>query len=63
MAQIHVVDQKAIGNKLITDWQIDAGLDPSTAGLPTDAKYIGSEAHTPGYARIWELGAGGWVEL
>jgi hypothetical protein len=63
MPQIHVVDQKEVGNKLITDWQIDAGLNPTTADLPTDGKYIGSTAHTPGYDQIWELSANGWVEL
>ena len=63
MPQIHVVSQIRVGNKLITEWQIDAGLTPATANLPTDAKYIGSLAHTPGYDRVWELSATGWVEL
>ena len=63
MPQIHVVDQKPIGNKLITEWQIDAGLTPATADLPIDDMYIGSLVHTPGYAQIWELSANGWVTL
>jgi hypothetical protein len=64
MPQIHVVDQKPVGNKLITEWLIDAGLTPTTANLPTDDMYIGSLAHTPGYDQIWELSAAGiWVEL
>jgi len=61
MSHIHVIDQTRVADQLITEWQIDAGYDPVTANLPTDA--IGSMAHTPGYERIWELGADGWVEL
>jgi hypothetical protein len=63
MPQYHVVGQVRVASKLITEWQINTGLTPSTSGLPTDEKYIGSEAHTPGYAQVWELGAEGWVEL
>jgi len=62
MPQIHVVGQEEVGPKPITDWQINKGLTPATANLPTDAKYIGSLAHTPGYARVWELGEDGWEE-
>ena len=63
MPQYYVLDQKKSIDKDITEWQIDAGLTPTTANLPTDAKYIGSLAHTPGYNQIWELSAEGWVEL
>ena len=31
MPQFHVVNQKEVGNKLITEWQINAGLTPETA--------------------------------
>ena len=63
MPNFYVTDQVQIGQKLITDWQINAGLDPTTAELPTYVLYVGSLAHTPGYARVWELSEAGWVEL
>jgi len=61
MSNTHVIDQRQIGTRLVTEWQINSAADLTS--LPTDEKYIGSEAHTPGYEQIWELSAGGWVEL
>jgi hypothetical protein len=59
---IHVLKTEATtGDGMKVTYQIDNVS--YLANLPTDKKYYGSIAHTPGYAQIWELGANGWIEM
>ena len=59
----HLVTQGDDQNSNYMEFQIDSATDIETP--PANYSYVlGSIAHTPGYARMWEADASGnWVEI